>query len=308
MSTKRSRGFILDWKPRAETEKLINDVKSVLAQYVPTYGPMTLRQIFYRLISTVAFPKTEKDCKRLNEAVGNARRARLIGFDEIRDDGDVVDVPDGWDSLDHFRDTVQHMAERFTLSGDLGQPYRIIVMVEAAGMVPQVRRVCSPYGVEVRSAGGFNGLTGKYALAGNIIKTFATEGRPTRLLHIGDFDPSGIHVFSSLAEDVAAFVDAKADVSLAFLPERIALTEDQIRQFALPTAPAKVTDNRSFAGVNGDRTSTVQCEALSPADLARIVETAILAAWDHQAASLLKVRQVEVCAELMAWLARSEGV
>ena len=178
MATKRPRGFMLNWKPRPDTERLIADARAVLAQYVPTYGPMTLRQVFYRLISTVAFPKTEKDYSRLGETLANARRARLIPFGHIRDDGDILEEPDGWNSLDHFHDLVRHMTENFALRGDLGQPCRTILMVEAAGMVPQVRRVCSPYGAEVHSAGGFNGLTGKYGFGGKYRRDFP-ERRPT---------------------------------------------------------------------------------------------------------------------------------
>ena len=67
MPSTRPRGFMLDYNPAARTEKLIADVQDVLAQYVPTYGPMTIRQTFYRLVPTVAFPKTENDYKRLVE-------------------------------------------------------------------------------------------------------------------------------------------------------------------------------------------------------------------------------------------------
>jgi hypothetical protein len=41
--------------------------------------------------------------------------------------------------------------------------------------------------------------------------------------------------------------------------ERLAVTERQIADYGLPTAPAKVSDHRSFSG-----TSTTQAEALAP--------------------------------------------
>ena len=303
----RPRGFIANYNPRPKTLALIVDVQAVLAQYVPTYGPMTLRQIFYRLVATAGYPKTELDYKRLSENIGNARRGRMIPFTDIRDDGDVIEHAPGWGSLASFHDLVQRWAGDYTLRGDIGQPVRTILLVEAAGMVPQVARVCAPYGVEVRSASGFDGLTGKYALAENIADTYLGTGRPTRLLHIGDYDPSGVHIFTSLAADVAAFVDDTVDAGKAFLPERIALTEQQIHQFGVQLGIKKVTDNRSFPGVNGDGVSTAQLEALAPPDLARIVEDAILDGWDHAASAALKVQEADDCKQLTEWLAKGES-
>jgi hypothetical protein len=50
---------------------------------------------------------------------------------------------------------------------------------------------------------------------------------------------------------------------------RLAVTPEQIAALHLPTAPAKETDRRSFEG------ETVQCEAIPPDVLARIVTSAI---------------------------------
>lgn len=91
--------------------------------------------------------------------------------------------------------------------------------------------------------------------------------RRTRVLHLGDYDASGEHMFSSLAEDVIAFAEA-AGVEVEF--ERVAVTSGQIATYNLPTAPPKATDRRSFSG-----TATTQAEALPPDILATIVRQAI---------------------------------
>jgi hypothetical protein len=101
----------------------------------------------------------------------------------------------------------------------------------------------------------------------------ADAGAAFEVLHVGDFDPSGEHVFASLAEDVAEFALALgADATFS----RLAVTEEQVDLYGLPTAPPKPSDRRSFSG--GDR--TVQAEALPPDVLAGIVEGAIRARLD----------------------------
>jgi hypothetical protein len=60
----RPRGFIDDWTPQAATMALIDQVKTVLAEYRDQL-PLTLRQIFYRLVGAYEYEKTEKAYKRL---------------------------------------------------------------------------------------------------------------------------------------------------------------------------------------------------------------------------------------------------
>ncbi len=138
-------------------------------------------------------------------------------------------------------------------------------------MVPQLERVAHRYGVPVISSGGFDSLTAKHDMA----ERYAGIGE-TLVLHLGDYDPSGVHIFSSLAEDVEAFVCGMTGGELSFMSdagvefERLAVLPEHIKQYGLPTAPPKATDRRSF----GD-TRTVQAEAFDPATLAQIVDDAI---------------------------------
>lgn len=95
----------------------------------------------------------------------------------------------------------------------------------------------------------------------------------TTVLHLGDHDPSGVHIFRALSEDIRAFADVYGG-EVDF--QRLAVTPEQIREMSLPTSPVKATDNRSFEG-----TQTVQCEAIDPPDLAEIVRQGILAYTDR---------------------------
>ncbi|MGW3520597.1 hypothetical protein [Streptomyces hydrogenans] len=53
-------------------------------------GGVTLRQVFYVLVSDGALEKTERDYKRMCEYVGMARRSGRIPWDAIRDDKQPV--------------------------------------------------------------------------------------------------------------------------------------------------------------------------------------------------------------------------
>lgn len=64
------RGYA-DWKPKEETLYWVGKVRGVLDEY-RDYLPITLRQIFYRLVAEHGFDKTEQAYNRL----GKERRRR----------------------------------------------------------------------------------------------------------------------------------------------------------------------------------------------------------------------------------------
>lgn len=90
-----------------------------------------------------------------------------------------------------------------------------------------------------------------------------------RVFVVSDWDQSGVHLFSALAEDVTAFAAVDAPGTEVVF-ERLAVTEQQIADYGLPTAPPKASDHRSFSG-----TSTTQAEALPPDVLAAMLKAAI---------------------------------
>jgi hypothetical protein len=56
--TGRARGYIAAYQPQARTRVLLDDAAAVLNEY-REYWPLTIRQIFYRLVGTKDYPKTE---------------------------------------------------------------------------------------------------------------------------------------------------------------------------------------------------------------------------------------------------------
>ena len=284
----RVRGFA-PWTPRASTEQLLAQVDLVLAEYVD-HLPLTLRQIFYRLVGAYAYEKTEQAYERLCEHLNRARRARLIPMDIIRDDGGTVITPHSWASAEEFLETVKYQAGQFRLDRTLRQKSRLVVICEAAGMAPQLARVCDPFGITVMSGGGFDSLTDKYRFAAALAK----EGRPVVVLHIGDHDPSGVSMFLAFLEDVEAFT---RDLGGSAIFTRLAVTPDQINAYDLPTAPPKAGDNRAFNG------QTCQAEALAPDVLANILLHAIEERLDRRAYDKVFRREQKIRRELSQHLA-----
>lgn len=283
----RPRGFIDDWKPRADTASLITSIRSVLKEY-ESYLPLTIRQIFYRLVVNVGYEKSELGYKRLCEVSNKARRARMIPFDAIRDDGfhrtDFV----GWHNVEQAQRYLMREAKNYRIDRQRHQDRRLVVWCEAQGMVPQLERVTEQYSIATYSSGGFDSVTVKHAIA----QEFAELG-DVLVLHIGDHDPSGVHVFGSLDQDITAFLDEFGGHA-EFV--RLAVTPAQIEHYGLPTAPPKATDRRAFTGL------TTQAEALPPDLLASILDTAIKSHIKLEAHEQALIEEAEERARLVEWL------
>jgi hypothetical protein len=272
-TTTRVRG-LADWHPQRATRDLLDTIRAVLTEY-SKYLPLTLRQLFYRLVGAHGYDKTEKAYGRLGECMNRARRDGRIDFDAIRDDDAEIATRTGWESPHQLIEHWQAEAKYFRLDRQQGQPNRLLIVVEARGMKPQIETVADGYGVPVIGSGGFDSLTAEYDLAGRL----GHHDGLTEVLHIGDHDPSGVHLFSSMAEDVQALIGDRG-LSGRVQFSRLAVTLDQIRGLSLPTVPPKVTDRRSFEG------ETVQAEAIAPDVMARIVGDGIesrfdMTAWRH---------------------------
>jgi hypothetical protein len=125
----RPRGFITDWRPRADTLALLDQVQAVLDEYADQL-PLTLRQIFYRLVGAHGYEKTERAYDRLGEALNKARRARLVAMDAIRDDGFTSEAPIPFDSAEAFLDNAVRWAEELWLDRQRGQERRLVLWCE----------------------------------------------------------------------------------------------------------------------------------------------------------------------------------
>ncbi|WP_238381087.1 hypothetical protein [Alkalilacustris brevis] len=272
--TGRNRGYIEVYRPQQKTIDLLEQVQAVLDEY-REYWPLTCRQIFYRMVGAHGYDKTENAYERLCNHLANARRGRLIPFYAIRDDGVTSYRMEHYDDRDAFLRHMRELASDYTRNKLADQDLHMEVWCEAAGMLPQLHDVSEPYSVQAYSSGGFDSLTAKKRLADRICRI----GKPTVILHLGDLDPSGVSIFDSVAEDVAAFVEADRRHGLINVEfERIALTVDQVRTYGLPEAPAKATDSRSGRWDGG----TCQLEALPPPIIADILREAIERHIDHE--------------------------
>lgn len=284
----RPKGYA-EWSPKPETTDVLRAVNDVLVEY-RDHLPLTVRQIFYRLVGQYEYEKTERAYARLCEYLVRARRAGIVSFSAIRDDGTVEEGGGGYSSEASFWRGVKASADWYERNRLEGQEVAIELWCEAAGMVPQLVRATADYSIPVYSTGGFSSVTVTHEIAQRAL----LRDLPTVFLHVGDYDPSGESIFESMTTDALSFLrgdlyDRTKDEQHLYIhrpvdgeglpdlrPKRVALTEEQVDQYELPTAPPKASDTRSRTWVG----ETCQLEAMPPDLLADVVRGAIEAELD----------------------------
>jgi hypothetical protein len=141
---------------------------------------------------------------------------------------------------------------------------RVQIWIEKDGLTNVIYPVTGARDVPVFPARGYSSLTFLHDAASRIE---AGDGLPHYIYHIGDSDPSGENAGEVIERTLR---EMAPDAEIFF--ERLAVTEEQIEAWNLPSRPTKSTDPR--AARFGDRDS-VELEAIEPNRLRAIVQEAI---------------------------------
>jgi hypothetical protein len=237
---------------------------------------VTLRQLFYRLVSELAIPNTATAYKELSRHTAAARREGE--FPRLIDQGRSVVRPMFFDSPDAALAKLRSWYRRDRTDG---QPHALYLGVEKAGIVEQLSAWFGDrLGVPIVALKGYSSQT----LVDEVAEEILEDGRPAVLLYAGDLDPTGEDVDRDFVDRVAVF-DAV---------HRIALNAEQVEAYGLPPLPGKPTDSRAAAfKARHGRLMQVELDALDPDELRRLFQAAIDGYWDVSAFEAVRTRERE---------------
>jgi hypothetical protein len=236
------------------------------AAIVRSYDTLvTLRQLFYRLVAALLLSNTTNAYKSLSRHTAQARRAGT--FPALMDRGRTILRYQTFTSPVVALQWVQSIYRRDRTEG---QAVSIYLGVEKAGIVAQLQEWFADLGVPILALGGYS----SESYESLVIADIAAARQPAVLLYAGDHDPSGEDIDRNFVEQTACWDEVR----------RVALTADQVTQYALPPQPGKTTDSRAcrFIARHG-RLVQVELDALPPDILRDLFTTAITEFWDDGA-------------------------
>lgn len=228
---------------------------------------LTLRQLYYQLVTRNEIPNTPESYKALGKLVSDARLAGLLDWDAIEDRVRQPVVPSEWSSVSSL---VRSAVAAFRLPRWEGQEHYVELWVEKDALAGVLEPIADAHHVTLMVNRGYSSQSAMYAAAQRINEGIGTSGdRDGHILYLGDHDPSGEDMVRDVQERLEMF-------GVEYLTtHKIALTMDQVREHRPPPNPAKITDPRAAAYIAEHGRRSWEVDALPPAELTRIVRREI---------------------------------
>lgn len=248
----------------SSTQRMIDIVNGILTEYQEQGFRLSLRQLYYQLVSRSYVENTVNSYKRIGNIVSDARQAGLIDWDMIEDRGrETVAVPH-WSGP---AEILRVAANQFRIDKWHEQSHHIEVMVEKDALSGVLEPVCRDLDVSITANKGYSSSSTMYEI-GRRLHHLHGEGKEITIIYLGDHDPSGIDMTRDVLERLILYSElGTSDLEVI----RLALNWNQIKEWNPPENPAKQTDSRfaNYARRFGD--SSWELDAVEPAQLARLV-------------------------------------
>ena len=238
--------------------KLIGEAVRILeAQH-----PMTLRQLFYRLVSLGMIPNDRKYYQLMSRLMTTAREDGRCDFEYIADRSRPEYKASVFNDAADYAEAVKRSYRKDYWST---QSNHIEVWVEKDAIIGAIEPVTNELGVIIRVGRGFVSTTKVHDIATH----FRAIRKPITVLYLGDHDPSGQNIESDLYERVLNHGSGD------FAFKRLAILPADIGKFNLPPLRIKKSDTRAakFAAKYGK--DCVELDALPPDELRRRLRSTI---------------------------------
>lgn len=250
---------------------LINHANQIITEYIGQGFILTLRQLYYQMVSRDIIPNTVQSYKRLGSIINDARYAGLVDWTALEDrTRNLASMP-------HWRDPseiINSAAYSFALDKWAGQDTRPEIWIEKEALAGVIARAAQDNDVSYLSCRGYMSASEMYEAAQRIKRRRLWESQETTILYLGDHDPSGLDMSEGdIPKRFEIFMNKYGHDSVEI--RRLALNYDQIEIFNPPPNPAKETDSRFTAYQDQFGDESWELDALEPTVLLTLIQDEI---------------------------------
>lgn len=309
---------------RRRSKAEMDAIRLAIVEVLAADPPMTVRQVFYRLTSAGVVAKTEAEYKgTVCRLLAELRRSGAIPYAWLADSTRWMRKPNTYSSAEQ---ALQRTAELYRRALWDDAPERVEIWLEKEALAGVLVDVTDEWDVPLMVTRGYPSMSFLYSAAEAIRDRTEQGDQRTCIYYFGDRDPSGVDIDRAVRQGIGeALVSMESvyfpddfsgadyvnvlrarqhegrildrpdpeDFEIAFEEfadfTRVAITEDQIEAWELPTRPTKKTDTRSssFEGVS------VEVDAIPPAQLRQLATDAIERHVDHHRLRILRTYEAE---------------
>lgn len=285
-------------KRERSTRAQLEALRDAIVDAVATESPITLRGVFYRVVSAGAVEKTELGYRKVGRELIKLRREGVIAYDAITDGSRWTFRPGTWSSLDA---RLRAAASSYRRALWTDSPHEVQIYSEKDAITSVIADTADEWDVVLGIVRGYSSETFCYQVAKSILSAENRGKDSIWIYQVGDHDPSGLDAWRAFTDRVIGFMynhiseyersGSTTWIQLGDGPvvefTRLAVTPEQITQHQLPTRPTKSTDTRAAGFAGG----SVEVDALPPTVLREIVRDAITQHIDQEALRLTRMAE-----------------
>lgn len=181
-------------------------VKAVNEVFNTYSAKMTLRQVYYRLVSKLIIPNNINAYKGLSRHLVKARECGDVDWTRFEDRARTTHGGDwGYDDVDDTRafvdgklDDFKNCWEDITLTKWKGQDAYVEIWIEKDALSRLAQDAVRGLGVRVCPSKGYSSFT----YIAETVSRLRMISKPIHILYFGDFDPSGMDIERDLSDMV----------------------------------------------------------------------------------------------------------
>ncbi len=314
------REFVKMHRFTKEANLLVRKCVEIVDRYQAQGLKLTLRQLYYQLVSANVIRNEERQYKRLSGLLSDARLMGRVDWEAIEDRIRVPRVPQEFKDLNELVDTA---LGAYRLDRWNGQKNYVELWVEKDALAGILAPIAREYHVTMMVNRGYSSQSAMYDAAKRFLKACHGEELPYKtgaelcngqetqdnvlaelkkihvldqnaladppprkpiLLYLGDHDPSGEDMVRDIGSRLLMF---GIDVEV----RKLALTIEQVKEYDPPPNPAKMTDPRAAEYVDKHGATSWEVDALPPDVLDRLIRDSLESAIDLDL--MEKVKAVE---------------
>ena len=242
----------------------VDQINEILEEYSRQGYRLTLRQLYYQLVSRDIIPNEDKQYHTLSHVMKEARMGGLVDWFLIEDRIRVPKLP-YW--VTDLNNAIDDTINAYRLDWMKGQHNYIEVWIEKDALSSVFYRVTQEYGIRLMVNRGYSSVSAMYSAAQRLRRHVGDDQYPI-ILYFGDHDPSGLDMVRDIEDRLAEF-GVNVDVI------QCALTMSQIMEHRPPPNPAKITDPRAKDYIATHGTESWELDALRPNVLEEVTRTYI---------------------------------
>jgi hypothetical protein len=247
----------------------IDKCNEIIDDYLAQGLRLTLRQLYYQLVSRNIIPNVEKSYKNLSSLVSGARLAGLIDWDAIED---RVRQPKMVSEFNDLHELAEAAIASYRLPRWEGQDSYAELWVEKDALAGVLWPLAREFHVTLMVNRGYSSQSAMYESANRFREH---QDRECRLFYLGDHDPSGEDMVRDIRDRMEMFgIDLQVS--------KIALTMDQVEEYDPPPNPAKVSDPRADSYIAKHGVSSWEVDALPPEVLSQLIHDQFEAVIDRR--------------------------